>query len=127
MSDNLFKKAIQLKRKDFKITSTGVEIINKEFKNVEGGCLLIYAPWCPHCINKNDLINNLSDFVKTNYKGYKIAVASGDDKEMEDILKKLNQNGFPTFYHLKCYSNNPEKVDVIEFGQAGRDLINLFQ
>lgn len=120
---NLFDKALVLTRKDFSIENGKVSIKNKNFKD---GCLLIYAPWCPHCVNKNDTINRLSEYVKKNYSDYMIAVANGDDPEMRDILKELKQSGFPTFYHLRCQNSDKTKLDILEFGEKGFNMLNAF-
>ena len=116
---------IKLQAKDFKVSDSvdKVEVVNKKFKNVDG-CVLIYAPWCPHCVSKEQWYTKMAEFINDRYKDYKIGVADGSSEDMKPIIKALNLNGFPTFYHISC--TNSDKSYVYEFTDAGRELTELF-
>jgi hypothetical protein len=127
MSEELFGNAIKLTRKDFDIKEDGVHINNHSLDNVDG-CLIIYAPWCPHCQSKDTPVNNAINIMKEfKINDYKIAVANGDDPEMRDVLMKINCAGFPSFYHILCKNKEGTKVTkVVEMTNEGegRKLIS---
>ena len=113
---------IKLHAKDFKIVGSGVEVTNDAFKNSDG-CVLIYAPWCPHCVSKEHWYTEMAKHINSRFSDYKIGVADGSSEDMKQIIKALNLEGFPTFYHILCTNKN--KSLVLEFTDAGRALTDL--
>ena len=116
---NLFKDALHLTRKDFKIDGNDVIVTNPNF-NQKNGCLMIYAPWCPHCQMKDDFINNFSLDNTIKDENFKIAVADGNQPDMADITEKLGLKGFPTFYYVIC---NEEGNLMKEFDEKGNNFL----
>jgi len=117
------KNVINLTGKDFKILDgkKHVEVINKEIAGKDG-CFMIYAPWCPHCQDKEQTITKLCKMINPDKSlNFKVGVANGDSPDMRDVVRALGLEGFPTFYHISC--TNGGKSIVTDFTIAGTELI----
>jgi thiol-disulfide isomerase/thioredoxin len=104
----LFNKAqcpnlLQLSDKDF---SADGKIINREIKGCNG-YIMFYAPWCPHCQNKEDFIIYLGEqFNAKNSPHYKekfrIAVVDTTQATTAKITQKLGISGIPRFFRVNA-------------------------
>ncbi len=126
-NDKLFSNAIHLTRDNFVIQKNGeVHVKHSQFDE-NNGCVMIYAPWCPHCQMKDKLINKMSDYVldhKNKDLKFKVAVADGNEADMKDVLMSLGLQGYPTFYHVVC--NGKDGSKLVEFTKEGDDMIDSF-
>lgn len=73
-----------------------LKFINKNFtKSKNGGLVVAYAPWCPHCHNLQPQITELAKVTKGLYPIG--AIDSTNEKDGNDILVDfLNITGYPT-------------------------------
>ena len=114
-------KVIVLKREDLEIVEGKVKIINKQLVNKDG-CLMLYAHWCGHCQNKEELMNKLGAKYNNEKWKYYIAVINGAGDEMSDIKSALKLEGFPTFYSIVCTSNG---TYIREMESDAKKLLNM--
>lgn len=123
----MFEKAIHLTGKDFEIKGNEVLVKHHLFDNVDG-CVMIYAPWCPHCQIKDENISKMADYMNKNFPNYKIAVANGDSEDMSKIKDVLKLEGFPSFYHISCKDKGGNNVTNIvgKFDNEGYKLLSMF-
>jgi len=63
--------------------------------------LMVYAPWCPHCVSKVDLWKFLGEqFNRLNLDGGRtvIAVINSEDPQSQEIVRALGVSGYPSFF-----------------------------
>ena len=114
---------INLTGKDFKVTGNKVEVINPKIAGKDG-CFMIYAPWCPHCQDKEHAMTKLCKMINPNESlNFKVGVANGDSPDMANVVKALGLEGFPTFYHISC--TDAGKSMAVDFTIAGTELISV--
>lgn len=115
---------VELNAKDFTISGNQVTCNHPEFK--KDGCIMIYAPWCPHCQDKTSLIKFIDKYLKYHPElEFKIGVVNGDDPQNQPLTKALGLQGFPTFYHLTCKSGS--NTVVSEFTSSGFEMLDEFK
>ena len=112
----------QLTVKDFDINGNQVSISNPKFKNKDG-CIMIYAPWCPHCRDAEELINYIDKIFKQHPDlGMNIGVVNGSDNINQKLVQALGLQGFPSYYHVVCQSGK-----ISKFTDAGYELLEEFK
>ena len=69
----------------------------------KSGYLMVYAPWCPHCVAKVDIWT----FLGTQFNRQKIDggltgiyTINADDPKSQATVRTLGVEGFPTFYKI---------------------------
>lgn len=87
--------------------------------------LMVYAPWCGHCVNTKPLLDMVSANNKDNEKEY--YVMDGDTPAVKDILEQndFNISGYPTFKkmlrkdnnHLSDYTESRNEYDLTHFNE----------
>ncbi len=102
------KKIIVLKDKDFDEKN---KIVNKKVIGKEG-MVLVYASWCPHCVNFEPTWKQMAILADKN----PICVLSVE--QYPKIVERLNVKGFPTIFKFN-------KNGKLSLYKGTRDLMSL--
>jgi len=106
----------ELTSKDYKISGSQVTITNKLFKN-KNGLIMVYAPWCPHCVSMVEPLLHLANELK-NYL-FKIGAINSENELNKEVVASLGVNGFPTLY----YVNTKGKMKEIRSNGRSNDAL----
>ena len=83
----------------------------------DGGCLLVYAPWCGHCNNIKPVIAEAS-----REAGVKAGQIDGSDEKNREVSESIGLRGFPTLV-MRYGGNNKTLVG----GQPKENLVNFMR
>lgn len=112
-SDNIF----ELTKKDF-IIDDKIKL-KKDFYNDINGIIIVYAPWCSHCVLSKEMWENLSNLFKYKFNFYAVNTYNFDGKN-QDLVKPLNITIYPTYIlidkngELKKYEGSKTENDFIK-------------
>jgi len=86
----------ELSNQDFE----GNKLMRFSGKNVY---LMVYAPWCPHCISKVEIWKFLGDqYNKQRIDGGKTVIASvnSENPKAANVVSSLDVAGYPSFFKV---------------------------
>jgi thiol-disulfide isomerase/thioredoxin len=107
-----------LRKSDF-IVVNGQVSINPNVHKGNPGLLLIWASWCPHCVNFKPVYQNISK--KLNSRSLTFPCVAIEQAQMDDNLTQaLNFRGFPT---LKFFDQNGNIVSTFDKQRTEDNLL----
>ena len=82
--------------------------------------IMVYAPWCPHCISSvgeyTKLADGIGDYVN-------VLAVNGDDPENKPFLSDYKIRGFPTLLYADEDTSLPAQgISEIDMTDTSRDL-----
>jgi thiol-disulfide isomerase/thioredoxin len=122
MSMSLFQNSevYELTDDDFDFSSDSVTTKSKHFKG-NNGYIMFYAPWCPHCQEKQDLWSYLGEQFNKNKayskEKFKIGAVNTTDENTSKVSQELGVNAIPKFFHamkdgsLSEYNGNDLSIE----------------
>lgn len=110
---------IELYNKDFIKKGNKFKILNKNFKN-QKGLIIIYAPWCKHCISMAPM---MSEIAKIFQNRFKIGSINAENTYMknDDLRIDMKIKQYPTLKYvsksgiLTNYTGEYDVNDLIHF------------
>jgi|SRR3990167_3730163 len=85
-----------------------LKILHSDLSNCDA-LVMFYSPSCPHCVNKEETMSKLADYLNTNVlSDLKFKIAAANVYETKNISSKLNITSIPTFF---IYINGELKQD----------------
>lgn len=92
--------------------SNVIELTGKDFTNNKvrktkdlSGLLIVYAPWCIHCLNVSETYKELSNLFINKFNFYSL---NSEDKLNLKIIDKLDVKFYPSFYLVNKNGNISE-------------------
>jgi thiol-disulfide isomerase/thioredoxin len=109
---------LNLNKSDFTIVNDQVSINSRVHKG-NPGLLLIWAEWCPHCVNFKPIYQKVSQ--KLNSTSLTFPCVAIEQKQLDDKLAQaLNFRGFPT---LKFFDNNGNVTTTFDKQRTEENLL----
>jgi thiol-disulfide isomerase/thioredoxin len=114
------------------VTCGNINSLGNDRKNYNGGIVLFYASWCPHCVNYKDTYNKIINSVQKTLPG--VFCKSYNAGTKEAFWKNKNNSfidGFPTLVKYKKGANGyvagdkfmGDREDIRQIAQFIRDLV----
>lgn len=94
---------VELTDNDFVISKSrrsSVVRMKKNGKNKSFGYVLVYAPWCHFCQEKELMWKDLANQFHKKRTDFGIYVINSESNTARKIVSALKIEGFPTFFHL---------------------------
>ena len=89
-----------------------IELTEKNFNNKKiiktknlSGLLVVYAPWCIHCINVSETYKELSNLFINKFNFYSL---DSENKHNLKMIDKLDVKFYPSFYIVDNKGNISE-------------------
>lgn len=89
----------ELIKDNFDISSKKLKL-KKEFTKDLNGLLIIYAPWCTHCVLSKEMWENLANMFTYKFNIYAYNTYNYDDKN-QDLLLDFNIKYYPSYKFIK--------------------------
>ena len=110
---------IEITTNDFKITKKKITMHNKEF-NKKNGLIIIYAPWCSHCIKSVPIWTELAVIFKNKFA---IGAVNIENEYYNNysIKTALRTKYYPTIYKISKnggiskYTKGYDINDILEY------------
>jgi len=102
--DNIYKDedfVKELSKKDFKISKKEITL-NPELTENLNGIIIIYAPWCTHCVLSKPMWENLAQLFKYKFKFY--AVNTYNYKSQNEKIP-LDVRSYPMYFFVDKEGN----------------------
>ena len=101
--ENIYGKkdgVIELKKSDFIIKKNKKVFLNENLINNTKGLIIIYAPWCTHCVLSKDMWINFADLFKYKFNIYALNTYNYDDNNQE-MVSYLDVHVYPSYKIIK--------------------------
>ena len=110
---------LELINKNFLINKKKITIENNITKDLNG-ILIIYAPWCTHCVLSKNMWENLADLFKYKFNIYALNTYNYREKN-QNLVLPLNIKVYPTYKfvlkngEIKEYKGGKNEDEIINF------------
>jgi len=120
--DNIYldnSNVIELINNNFLINKKQITIKKDITKNLNG-ILIIYAPWCTHCVISKNMWENLADLFKYKFNIFALNTYNYREKN-QNLVLPLNIKVYPTYKFvlkngdIKEYKGGKNEDEIINF------------
>ena len=88
---------IELKKSNFEISKNKKKIyLNENILDNLNGLIIVYAPWCSHCVLSKDMWINFSDLFRYKFNIFALNTYNYDDKN-QDLVTLLDVHIYPSY------------------------------